>query len=69
MKLVMATVSEVRVGEVKPRREKIVAEKYMREFWASISTSLRDIETYCPDSDGAYKTTQLLQPLEQARDR
>ena len=43
MKFVMATVSEVRVGEAKPRREKIVAEKYMREFWIFISTSLRDL--------------------------
>lgn len=25
--------SEVRVGERKPTREKMVAEKYIREFW------------------------------------
>ena len=31
-KFVLAMVSEVRVGERKPTREKIVAEKYMREF-------------------------------------
>ena len=32
-KLVVATEREVRVGVAKPRREKRVAEKYMREFW------------------------------------
>lgn len=32
-KFVRAMEREVRVGEVKPRREKMVAEKYMREFW------------------------------------
>lgn len=32
MKLVQATEREVRVGVAKPRREKRVAEKYMREF-------------------------------------
>jgi hypothetical protein len=34
-KFVQAMESEVRVGEVKPRRAKMVAEKYMREFWGS----------------------------------
>ena len=32
MKLVRAMEREVSVGEVKPRREKIVAEKYIREL-------------------------------------
>ncbi|KAL8740995.1 MAG: hypothetical protein Q9190_006358, partial [Brigantiaea leucoxantha] len=32
IKLVNATDTEVKIGEVKPRREKIVAEKYIREF-------------------------------------
>lgn len=33
VKLVMAIEREVRVGEEKPIREKIVAEKYIREFF------------------------------------
>ena len=32
IKFVMATAREVRVGDAKPRREKIVAEKYIKEF-------------------------------------
>jgi hypothetical protein len=32
-KLVMAMEREVNVGEENPMKEKIVAEKYMREFW------------------------------------
>jgi len=32
-KFVRAMEREVRVGERKPTREKMVAEKYMREFW------------------------------------
>lgn len=32
-KFVRAMESEVRVGEEKPTMRKIVAEKYMREFW------------------------------------
>lgn len=35
-KFVVATESEVSVGVAKPRREKRVAEKYMREFWAGV---------------------------------
>ena len=32
MKFVIAMLRDARVGEVKPRREKIVAEKYISEF-------------------------------------
>jgi len=32
-KFVSAMLREVRVGERKPTREKMVALKYMREFW------------------------------------
>lgn len=34
VKLVRAMERDVRVGDEKPRREKIVAEKYIREFWS-----------------------------------
>lgn len=33
MKFVSAIESEVRVGEVNPRRENMVAEKYINEFY------------------------------------
>lgn len=36
-KFVRAMESEVRVGEEKPTMRKIVAEKYMREFWGVVS--------------------------------
>lgn len=39
-KLVLATEREVRVGVAKPRREKRVAEKYMREFWVELGFAL-----------------------------
>lgn len=32
-KFVIATVREVSVGDAKPRRVKIVALKYIKEFW------------------------------------
>lgn len=37
IKLVPAIDKEVKVGEEKPTREKIVAEKYIREFYNSVS--------------------------------
>lgn len=46
IKLVPAIDREVKVGEEKPTREKIVAEKYIREFYNSVSwkcESLRGI--------------------------
>ena len=39
-KFVVATEREVSVGVAKPRREKRVAEKYMREFWVVLETNI-----------------------------
>ena len=35
-RLVTAIDKEVKVGEEKPMREKMVAEKYIREFWVTL---------------------------------
>lgn len=59
MKLVVATESDVRVGLEKPSMVKMVAEKYIREFYLS---QLRIRKT----EKGSYKTTKLLQSLQQA---
>ena len=40
-KFVRATEREVRVGEVKERRVKIVAEKYIREFYFTYTSQSR----------------------------
>jgi hypothetical protein len=41
-KFARAMESDVSVGEWKPTRRKIVAEKYMREFWGLVSFDRRD---------------------------
>jgi hypothetical protein len=40
-KFVVAMESEVKVGERKPTRAKMVAEKYIREFWTQVSNRFR----------------------------
>lgn len=57
-KFVVATEREVSVGVAKPRREKRVAEKYMREFWVvlemNIDTLLRQIDGTSSKLDGTW---------------
>jgi hypothetical protein len=43
MKFVMAMERDVSVGEENPIREKMVAEKYMREFCRIVSVQLRNM--------------------------
>lgn len=62
-KLVSAIESEVRVGEVNPRSENMVAEKYIREFYVDILSSViqrgrRERER--EREELTYETTQLL---------
>jgi hypothetical protein len=56
--LVVATESEVRVGVAKPRSEKRVAEKYIKEFYIMLAGQfqVRELVT--------YKTTKLLKTLQ-----
>lgn len=53
-----AMVREVRVGEVKPTRENIVAEKYISEF------CLRLDHSWGGEGGKSYETAELLSSLE-----
>lgn len=57
-KFVPAIDSEVATGEVKPTREKIVAEKYMRTFWNGVSRVVIG-----GGEGGTYESAKLLQCL------
>lgn len=50
-KFVVATEREVSVGVAKPRREKSVAEKYIREFWVVV----RFEDAYTIEVDGSQE--------------
>lgn len=71
MKLVVATVSDVSVGTENPSMVKMVAEKYINEFWPCQSMRVgRERGRGVPENGRTtYKTTQLRQGLQHAGER